>query len=305
MSGRTKRILYRILDTVLWLAAALGVFLMLLLIASKEKEAPQAAEFIACGAFVLCILLKIPVLLHELGHLLFGLIAGMKPVSFRVSFLGGSTAGAIEMVPKNPKKVRGRFLCFALGGGIFNLLVGAVLLALFLSLPYHPALLFCGMFSSFSLYEGVRALIPAELPAGKTDGGVICGILRQSPEEMVMLRVLEVQGILCKGSFSAVPRRALFETPVVREDLPAFHALLSLRMQYLLALCDEKGAAEQLSRLKNLEEYFSEGEKKELERYERYFSGDFTARKEPLFGLSELEKTLEKRCARNAREMET
>ena len=117
MSGRTKRTLYRIVDIGLWIAAALGVLLMLLLIGSKEKAAPEAAEFIACGALVLCILLKIPVLVHEVGHLLFGMFAGMKPVSFRISFWGDSTvAGATVMIPRSNKAVKERMIIFAFGG---------------------------------------------------------------------------------------------------------------------------------------------------------------------------------------------
>ena len=301
MSGRTKRKIYLVFDLLLWACAFAGAAAILL---TTPKENPDAWDMVACFGLVICILLRIPVLVHELGHLLFGLLVGMKPISFTVSFfrfsgegvkfIGGSkTAGATEMIPGSCKGVRARMIVFALGGGVFNLIVGGVLLALYLCLPYHSGLLFCGLFSLFVLYEGIRALVPCELAAGKTDGGVLLGLLKKAPEEEVMLRVLEVQGILYRNDFAHIKRELLFETPVVREDLPAFAALLLLRLQFLLYHKEDAQAV--MSRLETLSEYFSDAEREELEFYRSVIRGERpekSIKKEPLYGVRELKNHL-------------
>lgn len=301
MSGRTKRKLYFVFDLLLWACAIAGAAVILL---TTPKEAPDTWDMIACFGLVICVLLRIPVLVHELGHLVFGLLAGMKPISFAVSFVRFSgdgvkfigwskTAGATEMIPRSGNAVRARMTVFALGGGVFNLLVGGALLALYLCLPYHSGLLFCGLFSLFSLYEGIRALVPCELAAGKTDGGVLLGLIKNSPEEEIMLRVLEAQGILYRNSFAQIKRQLLFEIPVVREDLPAFAALLLLRLQYLLYHGEDAQAV--MSRFETLSEYFSDAERAELGFYRAVMRGEKPenrTKKEPLYGVRELKSNL-------------
>lgn len=295
MSGRTKRILYQIADVTLFLALGVGMLAVTLFLRRPEERSWQE-ELAYCGA-LLVLVLGLPVLLHECGHLLFGTLAGMKLASFSFrSFYHarGAVAGATAMYPKNGKHVKGKFLLFTLGGAVCNLSVGTALFLLWLLLPYHPALLYCGTISGFIFFEGVHALLPAELPAGKTDGAVLLGLLKNRPEEEVALRVLTAQGILYRGKFSDIPEELLFSTPVVREDLPAFHALLFLRAQYLLAR--GQSAEDCLERLSSLREYLSEEEGEELGRY-RSLAG-FCAKRSPFAGVNELEAELEARAKR-------
>ncbi len=302
MSGKTKRIIYIIFNLVLWLAAIGGLFLMLRFGIPKEK--PEAGEFLACGMLVLAIILRIPVLIHELGHLVFGWFSGFKVQAVSlglvritrsgVSFNGySSVAGATEMLPRSGKNMRARFFILTLGGALFNFIVGGALLALYLCLPYHEAFLFCGMLALFSVYEGLRALFPVRLPAGKTDGAVAVGLIKKAPEEEIALRVLKAQGVLVCGKFSDLSRDLLFQTPVVREDDPAFIALLFLRMQFLLYHGEEIAANEVLARLEDLGEYMSDGQRETIVRYGDYFKGQFSAKKEPLLGVRDLEEKLE------------
>ena len=301
MSGRGKRILYLVLDIVLWVCAVGSAALILLL--NVPKARPELAEYLVMGALVLSILLRIPVLVHELGHLLFGLFSGMRPVSFMicgmcisakgVRFVGSKTAGMTAMYPKNGKNVRKKALALSFGGAAFGLLLGGALLAIYFAFPYHPALLFFALLAIFVVYESVRALIPVELAAGKTDGAVIRGILKRSSEEEIMLRVLTAQGILFEGIFTEIPRELLYDVPVVREDLPARRALLALRVQYELAHQNTENAQKNFNEFAVLEEYFSAEEAEFFSRYQNYFNGSFEAeKKQPLFGVRELEKTL-------------
>lgn len=294
MSGRSKRAMYFVLDGLLFLLACGCIVLFFVFFFRMEARTPGIAEYVASIAFVLAIFLRVPSLVHEAGHLLFGLLAGMKKAAFRINLIlrKGDVAGATEMFPKNGAHTRGKFLCFALGGAAANVLLGGAMFALGFALPYHPTLFFLRLLAPFMVYEGLRALIPAQLAAGKTDGAVIGGLLRRKDEEEVALAVMRAQGILYKGTFQDVPQPLLFDTPVVREDLPAFHALLMLRAQMQLSLKEDGQAEETLKRLDDLSQYLSVEQQLEVRRYQRIFRGEFRQKKSPLFGVNELEKRL-------------
>lgn len=246
----------------LWFAAVAAAAVIAWLSTAGRTAAENAgfavSEFFAYVGCIVAVFVRLPVLFHELGHLLFGLIAGMKPVSFIFSpFSRADYAGAVEMYPKGEKRLRMRVCLFAFGGTALALIVGGALFALYFALPYHAGLLFCGMLAPFFAYEGLRALLPAELPAGKTDGAVLWGLLRRNAEEELMLRVMAARGILAEGSYGDIRRELLFETPVVREDLPLFAALLQLRWRFLRYRGDV-AAAREIARLGAIAEEFAE-----------------------------------------------
>ncbi len=290
MSGRTKRILYYVADAVLFAVFGIGMALIVVFVPPRAELPRGNAEFWQYLLALAVMVAGLPVLLHECGHLLFGALAGMKPARFGFHpFSRGSVAGETAMYPKNGKHVKGKFFALTLGGAVVNVTVGAALFLLWLLLPAHPV--GSGALSGFVFYEGVRALIPCELPAGKTDGAVLLGLLKRRPEEDVALRVLTAQGILYKGKYSDLPKELLFGAPVVREDLPAHHALLLLQAQYLLAAGEEEGAKEKLLRLSEAEGLTGE-EEEEGRRYLQYFEGKFEAGSSPFSGVNALERVL-------------
>ena len=290
MSGRTKRILYHIADGMLYLVFGIGMLLISVFLPPLEEFPRGDAELWQYPLAVALSAVGLPVLLHECGHLLSGALAGMKLARFGFHpFTRGPVAGETAMYPKNGKHVRGKFFALTLGGAAVNVALGIALFLLWLLLPARPA--GCGALSGFLFYEGARALLPAELSAGKTDGAVLSGLLKRRPEEEVTLRVLTAQGILYKGTFSDIKKELLFGAPVVREDLPAYHALLLLQAQYLLSAGEEEGAQEKLSRLLACEGLTDE-EEEEGSRYLGYFGGTFTAEKSPLYGVNALEEAL-------------
>ena len=274
MSGRAKRIVYIAGNCILCLLAFAATVWIALFNAFYQGP----------------IFLIVPVIAWGLAWA----FAGMKCVSVTLSYfrIGGGKirpvnpayAGAIEAFPRNGNHVRGKFFALAVGGAVVNLIVGGVLLALYFALPLHPATVFCGMLAC-------AALIPAELPAGKTDGAILLGLMKKTPEEEVMLRVLAAQGILYRGSFSDIPRPLLFDVPVVREDLPAFAALILLRTQYLLFEGNREEAEETLVRLDEIED-LPENIMGEAARCREYLVGNFQEKKSPLRGIEELEKKL-------------
>ena len=290
MSGRTKRILYHIADGMLCLVFGIGMLLISLFIPPLEEFPRGDAELWQYPLAVALSVVGLPVLLHECGHLLFGALAGMKLARFGFHpFTRGAIAGETAMYPKNGRHVKGKLIVLTLGGAAVNVALGAALFLLWLLLPARPV--GCGALSGFVFYEGVRSLLPAELPAGKTDGAVLLGLIKNRPEEDVMLRVLTAQGILYRGKYSDLPEELLFGAPVVREDLPACHALLLLQAQYLLSAGEEVGAREKLTRLLSCEG-LTDAEEEEGERYVQYFEGHFLPQPSPLGGVNELESAL-------------
>lgn len=242
MSGKAKRTIYYAAEFALFLAATAGAVLLCLFFARSDLD------YVLLPFVFLAESLRLPVLVHELGHLLCGLAAGLRPVSFSLGFLtvgkGGvrfslsDAAGATAMLPRGERNVRGRLAFFTAGGALLNFVLGGALLALFFALPLHSALLFFAEFALFLLYEGGRALLPAELPAGKTDGAFLLGLLKKTADAEVALRVMTAQGLLYTKHYAELPRGLLFEAPVVREDSAAYLALLQLQWRYLFCAGD-------------------------------------------------------------------
>ncbi len=258
MSGKTKRTIYYVVEFALFLAATAGVVLLCIFFAQSDLD------YVLLPFVFLAESLRLPVLVHELGHLLCGLAVGLRPVSFSIGFLTvgkGSVrfslsegAGSTVMLPRGGGRVRSRIAFCTAGGALLNFVLGGALLASFFALPLHSALLFFAEFALFLLYEGVCALLPAELPAGKTDGAFLLGLLKKTPDAEVTLRVMTAQGALYKKTYSELPHELLFDVPVVREDSAAFLALLQLRYRALVS-AEDPAAVSEILRLQSLFEY--------------------------------------------------
>ena len=159
-------------------------------------------------------------------------------------------------MPASSNHIRGRMIAFALGGVLMNFVYGVVFLTLYFTIPVTPALFFFELFAPLNLFEGLVALFPAGVSAGKTDGKVMLDIARHTPDSEVFLSVFVAQGMLRTKTYGEIPRGLLFDLPVVREDLWEFLALTQLRWQYLFYTGDKEGAKQQILRLESLLEYF-------------------------------------------------
>lgn len=270
MTGRSKQINYRIFLIVFGLLAVLGT----VLIACYAIEHVRAKEYSYLWAFgfavgLLC-LLPVNTLVHELGHLTFGTLVGMRFSSIRFSRirivrigkrLSGNlmrmseVAGSCEMYPRSDRHVRGKMIAFTLGGTVFSVLYSVATLVCFFLLPMSPVNYFFALFAPLSILEALAALYPIETATGKTDGAVMCGIIKKDPSAIVALNVLTAQGILSSGSFRDIKRGLLYDVPVVREDDTGFLALLTLRFGYEFMHANENAAMEAIKRLEELLDY--------------------------------------------------
>lgn len=274
MSGRGKKILYETVSTVCMLAA-FAACALIFFYSYKESEESLYSIY-ALALFTLVTLVFSPfVTVHECGHLFFGACAGLKAVSVRVGYLCitkkkvrlafSQAAGKTELVPKSGEKVCVRMMAATIGGATFNFIFGVAFAVLFFVLPANPILLFFELFAPLHLYEGIAALLPAELDAGCTDGELFRRLKNDTPEAQVFCNVLTVQGILQKNTFDEVDLKLLYGSPVVREDDPAFLSLLHLRWQYLMWKGELVQAKKELSRLEGLGDYLSDSDLAQVE----------------------------------------
>ncbi len=264
MSGRTKRIIYYIVSSVSLLLAVAGTVLLACFGARALGEnAAYAVGMLVC--FVLCaVVAPLPVILHECGHALGGLLCGMHVLSlsfgaYCLDWRGKFTAkirlkresnGATALLPRRERGARGGLIFALFCGAALNFLYAAVMFALYFAVTKHPAMLFFALFAPLSLYEGLMALYPAELATGPTDGKFALDLIKKTSEAEVALRVMTAQGMLYEKNYGELPRALLFDAPVVREDSAAYLSLLQLQCRALLSAGED--AAVPLARLASL-----------------------------------------------------
>lgn len=274
MNAKGRRTLYFTL-TAICLVAALSACVLMAYSAYRESGTLLYTLYSVLFFCAVCILVSPAVLVHECGHLFFGICARLRPVSFRVGRLCisgkkvrlavSSAAGKTEFLPRGGKNIRRRFMAVALGGAAFNFMFGTVFSILFFVLPANPILLFFELFAPLHFYEGIAAILPAQLNSGRTDGELFRLLKNNAPEAQIFLNVLEAQGILLDGTFNDIDKKLLFDTPVVREDDPAFLSLLHLRWQYLMWKGETELAGKELFRLEELKEYLDGNTAEEIE----------------------------------------
>lgn len=170
----------------------LGGALGLALAAYMEFSIPDGlTPFQMIGRMVCMLLLLyasvfLQIVIHEAGHLIFGLASGYRFVSFRVGSLQltrrngklkcsrhslAGTAGQCLMSP--PDMVDGKFpvMLYNLGGALVNLITAALCLLLFLILDRESLLSsFCLDMAVFGLMFALTNGIPMRLGAVDNDG---------------------------------------------------------------------------------------------------------------------------------------
>lgn len=204
---------------------------------------------IACSAGM-ALALPLSSLLHELGHMLAGLICKIKvKPTFRL--FGNSYC---EIMPKTEKHLKSRVFFTAAGGIIINLLIFAIgILGIHLGGYFRLV----GVLMPSSIYLVILNIIPAHLADGKTDGLVCNGILNDTDEAKVMLAVLGAQAHINGGKdISELDKSALFDLPQIREDDPSFIALCELRYEYERAAGNEAEAEKYRTRFEQLKEEY-------------------------------------------------
>lgn len=135
-------------------------------------------------------------LLHEGGHLLFGLLSGYRFCSFRIGSLiwlrqGGKirlrryslagTGGQCLLAPPDLPPEEAPFRLYHLGGALMNLITAALFAGLALSLPDGPFSFFACLLAGFGLLFGLANGIPLHTALIDNDGQNVLS-LRRMPQ---------------------------------------------------------------------------------------------------------------------------
>lgn len=193
--------------------------------------------------------LPVCVVLHELGHMLFGAIVKIKAVP-HFSLLGSSCC---KIIPKTDKNLKGRIVFTALGG----LTVNALFIALGIVAIFVPAVpLWLCVPAPASTYLFLVNFAATEYGEGKTDALVCQELLGETDSAKVMLAVLTVQAQVLGGKpIEEVDESLLFKVPQIQEDDINFIALTELRYEYYKAKNQPETAKKYKSRLEDLKQY--------------------------------------------------
>lgn len=187
-------------------------------------------------------------LLHELGHMLFGAISGIKAKP-HFSLFGSSSCA---LIPKKENKIKARIIATAYGGIIVNLFIAVICMLL---IEFYIAPAWLSFLIPANMYLCILNIMPVHLPSGKTDGLVINDIINKNNVGKVLLAVLTVQAQVLNGKpIAEVDEELLFNLPQIQEDDQSFIALTELRYEYMKAKGNEEEAQKYKQRFEQLKE---------------------------------------------------
>ena len=174
------------------LFAAMGVILGLLMVAFVDWQMPEGSspgeKILRLTSMLVFLYLSfyLHLVIHEAGHLIFGLLSGYTFSSFRIgSFMVlrenrklvskrlkiAGTGGQCLMAP--PEMVDGKYpvVLYNLGGSILNLIVSLLFLVIFLVVPQDSIFsLFCFLMVALGLITGLSNGIPLHTKTVDNDG---------------------------------------------------------------------------------------------------------------------------------------
>lgn len=158
----------------------------------------------------------IQTIVHEAGHLVFGLLTGYKFCSFRIGknmfviengklkcikYGIQSTGGQCLMVPPNWQGDNTPYMLYHLGGSLLNLIVGLISFGLYLLFKNIPYLsLFLLLSSGICLLIVIMNGVPLKLGGVNNDGYNALEIWRNKKANKVMWQQLKINEMLMNGA---------------------------------------------------------------------------------------------------------
>lgn len=153
-------------------------------------------------------------IIHEGGHLVFGLATGYKFLSFRVGSLTlvkkdgkfawkrfsiqGTGGQCVLMPPEDTEPEKAPFLFYHLGGGLVNLISAAIFLPISGVLSSGIPKTAMMVFGMLSLVQGLTNLIPMKIQI-PNDGYNIFMMLRHPADRAAIYKSLYLNGLLYRG----------------------------------------------------------------------------------------------------------
>ena len=158
----------------------------------------------------------IHIIIHEAGHLVFGLMTGYSFVSFRIGsftiikeqgkisykkFGIPGTAGQCLMMPPDIKDGKYPFIMYNYGGGIMNLIVAGVGILLAILIEGMPILISATLIliSAGGIFAAFTNIIPLKVGGISNDGYNVISMLRDENARRGFYFQLRVNGLQSQG----------------------------------------------------------------------------------------------------------
>lgn len=158
----------------------------------------------------------IHIIIHEAGHLVFGLMTGYSFVSFRIGsftiikeqgkisykkFGIPGTAGQCLMMPPDIKDGKYPFIMYNYGGGIMNLIVAGVGILLAILIEGMPILISAMLIliSAGGIFAAFTNIIPLKVGGISNDGYNVISMLRDENARRGFYFQLRVNGLQSQG----------------------------------------------------------------------------------------------------------
>ncbi|PKM41363.1 MAG: hypothetical protein CVV04_02615 [Firmicutes bacterium HGW-Firmicutes-9] len=203
---------------ILLLAGGAGGYLIGQSLAGIFEQVAQLPDALVFALVFLIVIsaLYLQILLHEAGHLVFGLLTGYRFLSFRVgslmlvreqgkfrlkSFSIAGTGGQCILIPPAWNEHHNPFVLYHLGGAIMNFITGAIFLLLYLFVSLHAII--AALFASLAVSGvaiGLMNAVPLNTELLSNDGGNVI-LLRKDPLALrASFRMLEIHSTLAKST---------------------------------------------------------------------------------------------------------
>lgn len=257
----------RIFNCVIFVAVVIALYFTAIYLIDEVDMANSVGTQIAfAGSVVLAIVLS--TLFHELGHLLFGVLAGFKITAFHFLGITFSSNGIRFRASKNAwgycsgilrkssrPSLRFSFFIF---GGLFGALCFSVFcivsLFVFKSNPVICALFGGG--SAVALACFLFDAFPISFGGVKTDGGYLGGLIVGNASVKVAVNCLLVEGQMANGiRISEIDQNLLFSNPVLPDDDVNSAVMYSHQYYYFLEKKDFENANKALSHIEETFEF--------------------------------------------------
>ena len=227
--------------------------------AARENKTPilVIAISLAVGIYIVH---YVHMVIHELGHLVAGLLSGYGFISYRIgSFIWvkeegnihlkryalPGTAGEVVMMPPAKKKGAYPYLLYSYGGVIGNFFVATLAMVLFLLVrPNHVlVVMFLVLFALIGFFMGLYNVLPLQFTGTPTDGSTVRAMIEEDINRDAFYSYMSCLGLLSQGkAWQDIPRSVFFLGNDVDYSNPLCSSLMLHQIQYYYDQLDFKMA---------------------------------------------------------------
>lgn len=208
-----------LLKNILFLSLSMGVGLLLGVFSAvflPETVLEWNVFHFVLGIIFFCLSYFLHILIHELGHLIFGLLTGYSFVSFRVGsftvikedgkfkrkkFHLPGTGGQCLMSPPEYSEKSFPYVIYNLGGVLLNLIASIIALGIIVGIEQLSAFSLVGwqLFFVAGLFTAVTNGIPVKIGGLPNDGHNIYSLMKKEENKKAFFIQLKMNALMTQG----------------------------------------------------------------------------------------------------------